>query len=76
MNKTLEIEYLSGKVTGVWGRELVYLGELSFWGNLGLATKIEVPILDDVKWDGIVGLGFANNKMKQINILPVMDSII
>ncbi len=47
-------------MTGFWGREYVSLGELSFWTDLGVAQKIMVPILDDVKWDGIIGLGFAN----------------
>ncbi len=47
-------------MTGFWGKEWISLGDLSFWGNVGIAQKIMVPILDDVKWDGIVGLGFSN----------------
>jgi hypothetical protein len=37
LNKSLEIEYLSGRVTGFWGKEWVSLGDLSFWGNVGIA---------------------------------------
>lgn len=72
----MEIEYLSGRVTGFWGREWMSLGELSLRSDIGIADKIQVPILDDVKWDGILGLGFANSQMKSKNVLPLMDQII
>ena len=30
---------------------------------LGIASEIDIPILEDVEWDGIVGLSFANKKL-------------
>ncbi len=49
---------------GVMGRETVQFGELVIEGQtIGLAESVNVPILDDVLWDGILGLGFANKNL-------------
>ena len=32
--------------------------------NLGIASEIEIPILEDVEWYGILGLSFANKKLQ------------
>lgn len=31
--------------------------------------------MDEVEWDGILGLAFANHNLKQKNIQPIMDNI-
>jgi len=30
---------------------------------IGVATEVNIPLLDDVAWDGIIGLSFANHKL-------------
>jgi hypothetical protein len=30
---------------------------------LGIANELDIPILEDVEWDGIIGLAFANKKL-------------
>jgi hypothetical protein len=42
---------------------------------LGIALDIDIPILEDVIWDGIVGLSFQNRKLKQQNIPTLFDQI-
>jgi hypothetical protein len=32
---------------------------------VGIADQVEIPILEDIAWDGILGLAFANNKLKK-----------
>ena len=43
---------------------------------IGIALDIDIPILEDVIWDGIVGLSFQNRKLKQQNISTFFDQII
>jgi len=30
---------------------------------IGVADVVNIPLLDDVAWDGIIGLSFANHKL-------------
>jgi hypothetical protein len=51
-------------VAGIMGIENVKIGEFYIENQIiGLASKVNVPILDDVLWDGILGLGFANHNL-------------
>lgn len=34
-----------------------------------------MPLLEQVIWDGILGLGFQSEKLSKYGILPVMDNI-
>ena len=48
------------------GLENVKVGEFYVENQIiGLASKVNVPILDDVLWDGILGLGFPNHNLQK-----------
>jgi len=42
---------------------------------IGIANVVEVPAMDEVNWDGILGLAFANENLKSKSIDPIMDTI-
>uniref|UniRef100_A0A8C9GGI7 Peptidase A1 domain-containing protein n=1 Tax=Piliocolobus tephrosceles TaxID=591936 RepID=A0A8C9GGI7_9PRIM len=73
----LEVDYLSGKITGFDGYDTVNLGmDLAIPDtNIAFATYIDIPVLEDFKWDGIVGLGFENEDSKKRGIKPFFDHI-
>lgn len=72
----LEISYLSGKVSGWMGNETVVMGEMRVQRQtIGIAEEVNIPLLDDVEWDGIVGLSYANNKIKNQHVQPLFDNI-
>jgi hypothetical protein len=42
-------------------RETIGLGDLIVPDQIiGIATEVEVPLLDEVVWDGILGLAYPN----------------
>ncbi|CAA9987236.1 aspartyl protease, putative [Plasmodium knowlesi strain H] len=73
----LEINYLSGKIIGFDGYDTIKLGaNLSVPNtNIAFATKIEIPVLEEFKWDGILGLGFENADSRQRGIKPFLDHL-
>lgn len=72
----MAIQYLSGKVQGDMARETIGLGDLTVPGQIiGIATEVEVPLLDEVVWDGILGLAYPNQNLKNQKILPLFDNI-
>jgi hypothetical protein len=41
------------------GTEKVNIGDITIFNQtIGLAKEADIPILDEVNWDGIIGLGF------------------
>lgn len=57
--------------------ETIYLGPMSIQNQtVGIANEVVIPMLDDVKWDGIVGLSYANQKTKDQKIITFFDNII
>jgi hypothetical protein len=67
---------MSGRVKGDISLLDVNLNGLPIKNQcVGLANEINIPILEDVAWDGIVGLAFANNKLKKQEITPIFDTI-
>lgn len=72
----LAIEYLSGKIEGQLGQDTVRLGELAVKDQFfGAAEQIDVPLLDIVEWDGIVGLAYPNKDLERKGIIPIFDQI-
>lgn len=74
----LEINYLSGSIQGFDGYDTVKLGtnlEIPHT-NISFATNIEIPILEDFKWDGIVGLGFENEDSRKRGIKTFLDHVV
>ena len=43
---------------------------------MGFAEEIEIPILEDVAWDGILGLAFQNKKLKEQGTKTFVDNLI
>jgi hypothetical protein len=41
----------------------------------GMADTIDVPLLDEVVWDGIIGLAFPNDALASQGISPLMDNM-
>lgn len=57
-------------------RETITLGDLVVKEQIiGIATEVEVPLLDEVVWDGILGLAYPNQNLKNQKILPLFDNI-
>lgn len=73
----LEVSYLSGKVIGFDGYDTIKLGaNLSVPNtNIAFATKIEILVLEEFKWDGILGLGFENADSRQRGMKPFLDHL-
>uniref|UniRef100_A0A0G4FRQ3 Peptidase A1 domain-containing protein n=1 Tax=Chromera velia CCMP2878 TaxID=1169474 RepID=A0A0G4FRQ3_9ALVE len=70
----LSVEYLSGSVQG---RDV--FEQVEFDTNLHLNTtislmdNIEVPFLEDVVWDGIIGLGLENDQLTERGLERLVD---
>lgn len=76
-NSKMSIQYLSGKVQGEMGLETIGLGDLIIPNQvIGIAKEVEIPLLDEVNWDGILGLAFPNKNLRKKNISPLFDNII
>jgi len=55
---------LSGSVTGKQGYEIINIDGIDVPNQIiGVADVVNIPLLDDVAWDGIIGLAFANHKL-------------
>jgi hypothetical protein len=55
---------MSGRVKGDISKANVEIGGLKLTNmDLGIAYDIDIPILEDVIWDGIVGLSFQSHKL-------------
>lgn len=40
------------------------------------AKTVDIELLDDVKWDGILGLAYPNPTLTQQGITPLFDTIV
>ena len=68
-NAKMAIQYLSGKVEGEMALESIGLGDLIVPEQvIGIAKEVEIPLLDEVIWDGILGLAYANKNLRKKNI--------
>ena len=69
------IQYLSGKVEGALVTEDVRVGGLLVPGQqFGAASTVDVPLLDEVKWDGIVGLAYPSSALARRGVTPLFDN--
>jgi hypothetical protein len=76
-NSKMAIQYLSGKVEGLMATESIGLGDLIIPNQvIGVAKEVNIPLLDEVKWDGILGLAYPNKNLIKQNIAPIFDNII
>jgi len=59
------------------GKETIILGDLVVPNQIiGVADRVDVPLLDEVTWDGILGLAYPNKNLRNQGIDPLMDNII
>lgn len=73
----MNIQYLSGSVQGPMSFEEVKLGSVVVPKQLvGLADRVDITLLDQVTWDGIVGLAYPNESVRKRNVSPLFDTII
>jgi hypothetical protein len=73
----MAIQYLSGKVEGDMAWEDIFLGDLRVPKQvIGIADNVEIPLLDEVIWDGILGLAYANKNLRNKHINTLFDNII
>ena len=73
----MSIQYLSGKVIGEMAKETIHLGDMTVSGQIiGIANEVQIPLLDEVIWDGILGLAYPNANLKRQKIKPLFDTII
>eukprot|EP00462_Mataza_sp_D1_P008158 CAMPEP_0175164364 /NCGR_PEP_ID=MMETSP0087-20121206/26366_1 /TAXON_ID=136419 /ORGANISM="Unknown Unknown, Strain D1" /LENGTH=264 /DNA_ID=CAMNT_0016453375 /DNA_START=369 /DNA_END=1160 /DNA_ORIENTATION=- len=72
----MNIEYISGKVAGPFLFETVKLGQVEVTNQLvGVAAQIDIPLLDTVKWDGILGLAFPTAHLVSEGLSPFFDTV-
>jgi len=77
LDHQMKIQYLSGQVSGDMVRMPVQLGDVKVPRQvIGLASIVSISLLDDVVWDGIIGLAFPNPSLASQGVIPVMDTII
>ncbi|PFH31076.1 aspartyl protease [Besnoitia besnoiti] len=74
----MNVVYLSGTLQGYDGYDTVHLGNgISVpHTNIGFGTLVDIPLLRDLAWDGIVGLGFKNHEITHRGVLPLLDHIV
>lgn len=76
-NEKFDIEYISGGVTGKSIKDDVYFDGHKIKNQvIGLAEQLEVPVLRQLTWDGIVGLGFMDDELMSKNITPLFENIV
>ncbi|GAB5355598.1 hypothetical protein AAMO2058_000219300 [Amorphochlora amoebiformis] len=74
--ESFEVKYLSGSVKGRTVRETAKLGQYKVENQvIGVADTVDIKLLDDVMWDGILGLAYPPEDARR-DKLPLFDSLI
>jgi len=74
---TMKISYISGSVEGKMIIETVKVGDVDVPNQiLGVAKTLNIELLDDVVWDGIVGLAYPSPTLVTRGVTPLFDNII
>ncbi|GIX62900.1 aspartyl protease [Babesia caballi] len=71
------VKYLTGEMRAIDGTANVNLmnGIEVKDASVGLATKIDIPILMDLPWDGIVGLGFTTEDQEARGSKAILEAL-
>lgn len=73
----LNIQYLSGRVSGKMVYESVHTGDVTVDRQIvGVADHVDIVLLDDVIWDGILGLAYPNKALSAKGVVPFFDNVI
>ena len=68
---------MSGRVKGAVAKQSIQVNSVLVENQeVWFAEEIEIPILEDVAWDGILGLAFQNKKLKDWGTKTFIDNII
>jgi hypothetical protein len=72
----LNITYISGHVTGPMVYDRVSVGGVTIPQQMvGTARRVDVALLDDVVWDGIMGLAYPNRGVLARGVEPVFETL-
>lgn len=76
--ETINVQYLSGSLHAYQAQETVFLDKNITIANqtVDFATVLDIPLLQDIEWDGIVGLGFRNEDQLRRGTFPLIDTLI
>lgn len=66
------IKYVSGKLEGDLVSNTVSIDEMTFPASLVMVDKIDIPVLSQLSYDGILGLGFPLPNQKDISPLSAI----
>ncbi|GBE60422.1 aspartyl protease [Babesia ovata] len=71
------VKYLTGEMRAIDGTADVNLmnGIKVKDASVGLATKLDIPILMELPWDGIVGLGFTTDDQTARGARPILEAM-
>lgn len=74
---SIQIQYLSGSIQGIQATETLAFGDgfVIPQQTVDFATYIDIPVLSDITWDGIVGLGFQTADQHSKGQLPLVETI-
>ena len=60
----MNIKYFSGHVKGDYMTENVNISEIKVKNQIiGIAKEVDIPLLENVIWDGMLGLAYSNKNL-------------
>jgi len=72
----MDIEYLSGSVKGDLIYDEVLVGDITVPDQIiGVAKTVDIVLLDDVVWDGIVGFAYPSPQLVEKYVTPLFDTM-
>jgi len=72
----MDIEYLSGSVKGDLIYDEVLVGDIHVPDQIiGVAKSVDIVLLDDVVWDGIVGFAYPSPQLVEKYVTPLFDTM-
>jgi len=75
-NDAMDIEYLSGSVKGDLIYDNVLVGDIKVPDQvIGVAKTVDIVLLDDVVWDGIVGFAYPSPQLVEKYVTPLFDTM-
>ena len=42
---------------------------------MGVANQVDIPLLDEVIWDGILGLAYPNMSLRRLGTKTLMENV-
>lgn len=77
LDHQMDVKYLSGSLKGDMVYARVRLGDVTVKHQVvGLGRVVDIDLLKDVDWDGIMGLAYPNPSLSRQGVIPLFDTII